>query len=781
MTDAHTLTRFAPGTPPPGLDDRAHAAVHAKQIVPSGTHELTLPDLFAAVQRAATLGRKGDAGYLVAGRVEGTRSNTATGPASLAIVDADDAAPPWDLLAEFEGFGHTTASHGLPGPDGAPRSCWRFYIPFVEPVAHGQLPAPWPGAHIRARSQPAFLPTHVSDLSKIEFRWLGGTKRLDGGAAAPVLAPASESLLAALFEAAGWALREQSTGLAVICPWVHEHTGRDQGGTVVLHADPDGQGLGKFHCSHGHCAGRGSRDALAVLKQLPSVQAELRHWPEPMGLGAVWTRVDEPTDPKGGALSAEPGAPAVLVPALDGPAAPQPDPRLTASAEAWVAHLNSRYTVLTAVGGSGKVRVFSWGPSQLDASWRVPVLQSPNDFKLRHAPLHARIEGMLDEQGRPASVAVAPWWFGRTDRAEATSITFRPDRPERMVDGQLNLWRGWGVERRQGGTWKRMQQLIDEVMAGGDAEASRYIYGWLAWVLQNPGARAEVVLVFRGGKGTGKNTLLDAVCKLFGQHGKSVSSPKHLTGNFNGHLQDCAFLFANESIPPNDKAAESILKALVTDPTLSIERKGIDVEHVPNCLSIAMASNEAWCVPAGIDERRFAVFNVTDVRKGDHAFFRELHAEMRAGGYEAMLADLLAFQLGDWHPRQDIPKTVGLLQQQLRSLRGVDRVMYDALLMGENPGQPDGEVHGGNPPWVGATFVSTVQMLEDLPPGMSAQLVADALKDCGGEAAQVYVKNFGTNVRVRGWWLPPLDVARAAWAAAKRLEGLTWPHHDGWR
>lgn len=295
MTDArHTLTHFAPGTPPPGLDDRAHAAVHAKQIVPSGTHELTLPDLFAAVQRAAVLGRKGDAGYLVAGRVEGTRSNTATGPASLAIVDADDAAPPWDLLAEFEGFGHTTASHGLPGPDGEPRSCWRFYIPFTEPVAHGQLPAPWPGAHIRARSQPAFLPTHRSDPSAIEFRWLGGSKRLDGGAATPQLAPASESLLAALFEAAGWALREQSTGLAVICPWVHEHTCRDQGGTVVLHADPDGQGLGKFHCSHGHCAGRGSRDALAVLRQLPAVQAELRHWPEPTGLGGVWTRVDEP-------------------------------------------------------------------------------------------------------------------------------------------------------------------------------------------------------------------------------------------------------------------------------------------------------------------------------------------------------------------------------------------------------------------------------------------------------------------------------------------------------
>lgn len=290
----HTLTYFAPGNPPSGLTDREHAAHHARQIVPTSAVTLDLQRLFGAVQTAARLGRKGDAGYLVACAVEGTRSNTATGPASLAIVDADDAAPPWDLLAEFEGFGHTTASHGLPGPEGTPRSCWRFYIPFVEPVAHGQLPAPWPGAHIRARSQPAFLPTHRSDVTQIEFRWLGGSKRLDGGAAAPALAPASESLLAALFEAAGWALREQSTGLAVICPWVHEHTGRDQGGTVVLHADPDGQGLGKFHCSHGHCAGRGSRDALAVLRQLPSVQAELRHWPEPTGLGAVWTRVDEP-------------------------------------------------------------------------------------------------------------------------------------------------------------------------------------------------------------------------------------------------------------------------------------------------------------------------------------------------------------------------------------------------------------------------------------------------------------------------------------------------------
>src|SRR3954452_20346991 len=88
---------------------------------------------------------------------------------------------------------------------------------------------------------------------------------------------------------------------------------------------------------------------------------------------------------------------------------------------------------------------------------------------------------------------------------------------------------------------------------------------------------------------------------------------------------------------------------------------------VANRLHVIIASNEDWVIPAGLDERRFVVFDVAEHRKQDKSWFDPLYAEMDTGGLEAMLYDLLTCELDGWHPRQII-RTEALRQQQLRSL-----------------------------------------------------------------------------------------------------------------
>ncbi|MCJ2048365.1 DUF5906 domain-containing protein, partial [Methylobacterium sp. J-070] len=137
-----------------------------------------------------------------------------------------------------------------------------------------------------------------------------------------------------------------------------------------------------------------------------------------------------------------------------------------------------------------------------------------------------------------------------------------------------------------------------------------------------------------------------------------MSSAEHLAGRFNGHLRDACLLFADEAYWPGDKGAEGSLKRLVTEPDLFIEAKGRDGITVANMLHIIMASNEDWIVPAGEDERRYAVFTVSADHMQDETWFRPLYAEIANGGLAAMLYDMLAHDLGDWHPRR-IPKTAG--------------------------------------------------------------------------------------------------------------------------
>ena len=216
-----------------------------------------------------------------------------------------------------------------------------------------------------------------------------------------------------------------------------------------------------------------------------------------------------------------------------------------------------------------------------------------------------------------------------------------------------------------------MRAHIREVLAAGDAEADTYIVNFLAWTVQHPERPAEAALVLKGGRGTGKGTLGNALRIIFGQHAIHISSPGHLAGHFNAHLRDCCFLFADEAFWPGDKKAEGNLKRLVTEPTLAVEAKFKDVVMVTNMLHVVMAANEDWAVPAGEHERRFGVFSVSEHKRQDQSWFAPLYEQLRNGGYEAMLYDLLRVELGDWHPR-DIPRTAALQDQQRHSLNPLD-------------------------------------------------------------------------------------------------------------
>lgn len=212
-----------------------------------------------------------------------------------------------------------------------------------------------------------------------------------------------------------------------------------------------------------------------------------------------------------------------------------------------------------------------------------------------------------------------------------------------------------------------MQHHIRDVLAGGDEACAFYIVRWAAWAVQNPGRRAEVALVLRGGKGAGKGVFANTMADIFGAHGLQIFNPKHLVGNFNAHMRSCLLLFADEAFWAGDKAGESTLKGLVTEPKLFIEQKGLDAVAWPNKLHIIMAANADWVVPASKDERRYAVFNVSDAHASDHKYFQALHAEINSGGREAMLYDLLRVDLTGWHPR-DIPQTEALREQKMHSM-----------------------------------------------------------------------------------------------------------------
>ncbi|MDN5420655.1 MAG: bifunctional DNA primase/polymerase [Pseudomonadales bacterium] len=368
------------------------------------------------------------------------------------------------------------------------------------------------------------------------------------------------------------------------------------------------------------------------------------------------------------------------------------------------------------------------------------------------------------EQGNDRPTTRAQFWLRSAKRRQYKGVIFDPSRDH---DRWLNLWKGWSVQAKSA-SWSLLRELIRDVLTDGDAEAFEYVLNWIAHLVQRPAEVAEVAIAFRGAKGTGKGTLGRALADLAGAHGLPISSPEHLVGRFNSHLQNCVLLFADEAFWAGDKAGESKLKQLVTEPTITYEGKGRDAVVGKNLIHIIIASNSEWVVPAGMDgERRFAAFDVNEHRRGDKDFFSNLRRQLYDdGGLAGLLYDMQRRDIAGWHPRDNIPQNRALAQQKLQGMQK-DALWFwwhRALESGELPYQIEGCWREGP--------------VEVTPNGKEAMI--SAINDRGREIRGMsnytktrvaqFLREAGVNVvhrdrQGRGCWLlPELGQARAAFA-----------------
>ena len=250
-------------------------------------------------------------------------------------------------------------------------------------------------------------------------------------------------------------------------------------------------------------------------------------------------------------------------------------------------------------------------------------------------------------------------------------------------DGALNLWTGFAHAPASGGAWDKIDYHIREVLAAGDKRVYEYLLNWCAYTIQHPDRQAGAVPVFRGLKRTGKGIFANWLSSLWGTHGVMINNGKHLTGQFNGHLEQTCLLFLDEAIYAGDKRHESMLKSLITEPTLMVERKHHDAKESPNRLKIIMATNETWAVPTTWDDARFCVCDVSDKHKGDKQYFADLSQQMTSEeAKQAFLQAMIERDISTFHPGE-IPRTNGLRDQIRESLDPLWQWWGDVLESGE--------------------------------------------------------------------------------------------------
>ena len=388
----------------------------------------------------------------------------------------------------------------------------------------------------------------------------------------------------------------------------------------------------------------------------------------------------------------------------------------------------------------------------------------------RNFYLRESIQVGTSKTGDPVDQPLGHAWLTHMDRRQYDGVVMSPG--PRCLAISICGAASPSHPRRDHG--RACRNTCTENIAGANATIYDYLLNWLAHGVQYPDRPAEVAVAMRGPRGAGKGMLARTYGDLFGQHYLQIANTRHLTGNFNAHLQDAVVLFADEAFWAGDKAGESVLKMLITEPVIPIERKGRDVILVRNLLHILIASNNDWIVPAGLDERRFLVVDVEPHRQQDHAYFAAMMAELDAGGRAAMLHDLLHHDLTGVNLR-DVPQTEALRQQKILSLSPDERWLFDKLMAGR--WLPEHER------W--ETFVRKDQLHDDYI--RQLQKVGIERRRTETELGMFMARMFPhadtkrprmDHERHRGWVWATLATCREAFDSATRSKH-PWPEVDG--
>lgn len=444
--------------------------------------------------------------------------------------------------------------------------------------------------------------------------------------------------------------------------------------------------------------------------------------------------------------------------------------------------LNASHAVIADLGG--KCRVVSEVLDQNLARPRMRISkQSFEDFRNRY--MHIKVQVGQTKEGNPVYSSAGKWWLENPMRRQYDTLVFAP---RREVPDAYNLWQGFACEAIPGALHEPFLEHLRDNVCSGNEDHFWYLVKWMARAVQSPGEPGQVAVILRGGRGAGKGTVAQIFGSLWGRHFLHISSAKHLVGQFNAHLRDCVFLFADEAFFAGDKQHESVLKTLVTEDMIIVEGKGVDAEPSPNFVHLMMASNDHWVVPAGADERRYYILDVGEEKKQDATYFRALYKQMDEGGRESLLHYLMTLDLTDFEVR-NVPSTDALQEQKLLSLSGEEQWWNERLM--------DGRTSSGAQGWhesiqkehlqrdylryaedqrlyrrVSPTVLGKL-LARFLPKGWpkSVQRVTDVEKDDGRGGTK------WERQRVYYYDLPSLDVCRASWD--KKFGGKTsWPEID---
>lgn len=308
---------------------------------------------------------------------------------------------------------------------------------------------------------------------------------------------------------------------------------------------------------------------------------------------------------------------------------------------------------------------------------------------------------VIDAYGKEKEIKIDMidhWVKDYVNRNELKGINFFPGNTEPVVNGEWNIFSGWGVKAEEGNDDEMYWTVVKEIC--GNDEYFDYVRKWLAHIFQKPMSVPGTALGLSGKNGNGKTTFTKVIGSLMPRHFRSALSRNDVTGNFNSMLEGMLLGVLDDVTWGGNKSEMGQIKHLITGDKNRIEKKGLDAFEVNSYKRLVFNSNTNFYYAPDKDDRRLLALEVKSelLRKENVEFWQAFYDKFNNGKMkENLLYTLLhKIDLTDFNPIGDLIALEQITgQEMLENAYGPEEEWMYYSLMGKEFEYPGDSFENG--------------------------------------------------------------------------------------
>jgi hypothetical protein len=164
-----------------------------------------------------------------------------------------------------------------------------------------------------------------------------------------------------------------------------------------------------------------------------------------------------------------------------------------------------------------------------------------------------------------------------------------------------------------------------KILCDNSEEVYEYFCKWITQTIKYPWLKS-IMPVLIGAEGIGKGILMDLFIALFGRNKfyQSSNPSRDVWGNFNSRMKDCFFVNLDELSKKELTDSMGKVKDLITNPSLTINQKGIDPYDIISYHRFIVTTNSPDPIPTSKGDRRTLIIRCSDEKKGNSEYFNKL-------------------------------------------------------------------------------------------------------------------------------------------------------------